>query len=73
MKMKAQVGDYILCSVRGTDADWNKEPVKVEGIDGDPADLPTVGYVMADGSLIPDYEISLDDVLLESEAEEFYG
>lgn len=59
MKMKAQVGDYILCSVRGTD--------------GDPADLPTVGYVMADGSLIPDYEISLDDVLLESEAEEFYG
>lgn len=56
--MKAQIGDYV-----------RKDGgiVKVIGLDGES------GYLTEDGGCIGDAELGWDDVLLESEAEEFYG
>lgn len=65
--MKAQVGDYIKSTVRGTDGVRRQSPLKVVRIDGDATDPKTAGYELEDGSLIGDWEISPDDVLLESE------
>ena len=70
-EMKAQVGDYINSSVRGVDKKWRPAPLKVVAIDGDPSDPQTAGYLLEDGTTIGNWEISLDDVLLESEAEAF--
>ncbi len=68
--MKAQVGDYIKSTVKDTDGTRKAYLLKVIRIDGDPSDPQTAGYELEDGSLIGNWEIDLDDVLLPSEAEQ---
>jgi len=65
--MKAQVGDYIRSSVKGTDGIRRQSPLKVIRIDGDVTKPKTAGYELEDGSIIADWEIEMDDVMLESE------
>lgn len=65
--MKAQVGDYIKSSVKGTDGVRRPSPLKVIRIDGDATETKTAGYELEDGSIIADWEIEMDDVMLESE------
>lgn len=64
--MKANVGDYIKSSVRNTKGVREQRPLQVVRIDGDP-DSNHAGYELEDGTVIGDWEISADDVLLESE------
>jgi len=64
--MKAKVGDFIQSSVRNTDGVRVPRPLKVVGIDGDP-NSNLAGYELEDGTVIGDWEIGHDDVLLESE------
>ena len=65
--MKAQVGDYLKASVLHGAAGAGRRPLKVVRIDGEPADR-YAGYELEDGSLIGDWEIDDEDVLLESQA-----
>lgn len=65
--MKAQIGDYIRTSVKDADGVRRPLPLKVVRIDGDPSEPKTDGYELEDGSLVGNWEIGLDDVLLESQ------
>lgn len=67
LNMKARIGDSIKISIRGTDGQRRPDSLRVVAIDGNPDDPKTAGYVLEDGSTIGNWEISLDEVLLESE------
>lgn len=66
--LKAQVGAYIKSSVKDArDGGRNPLPLKVVRLLNED-DPQIAAYELEDGSLIGDWEISADEVLLESEA-----
>ncbi|MCL4722894.1 MAG: hypothetical protein KJZ90_01265 [Rhodocyclaceae bacterium] len=67
--MKAQVGDYIKGSVKDAHGNRKVSVLKVVRLLNED-DPQIAAYELEDASMIGDWEIGHDDVLLESEAAE---